>query len=85
VVGLRPNTLPPAPQLKLDIDRVKARSFDGDLASLNSTLQVALGSAYANDYLENGKVRQVWVQADQDTRSSVEGIMSLQIRNNSGG
>ncbi|MEM5529423.1 multidrug efflux RND transporter permease subunit [Gammaproteobacteria bacterium AS21] len=85
VVGLRPNTLPPAPQLKLDIDRVKARSLDVDLASLNSTLQVALGSAYANDYLENGKVRQVWVQADQDTRSSVEGIMSLQIRNNSDG
>jgi len=85
VTGLRPNTLPPAPQLKLDIDRVKARSLDVDLASLNSTLQVALGSSYVNDYIDNGKVHQVWVQADQDTRSSVDGIMGLQIRNKSGG
>jgi multidrug efflux pump len=85
VTGLRPNTLPPAPQLKLNIDRVKARSLDVDLASLNSTLQIALGSAYVNDYIDNGKVRQVWVQANQETRSSVDGIMDLQIRNKSGG
>lgn len=85
VVGLRPNTLPPAPQLKIDIDRVKARSLDVDLAALNSTLQLALGSGYVNDYIDNGKVHQVWLQAGQDTRSSVNGIMSLQIRNTSGG
>jgi multidrug efflux pump len=85
IVGLRPNSLPPAPQLKIDIDRVKARSLDVDLASLNSTLQVALGSAYVNDYIDNGKVHQVWVQADKEARSNVEGIMALQVRNTSGG
>ncbi|MEH6443636.1 MAG: multidrug efflux RND transporter permease subunit [Oceanospirillaceae bacterium] len=85
VTGLRPNTLPPAPQLKIDIDRVKARSLEIDLEDLNSTLQVAMGSAYVNDYIESGKIHQVWVQADQETRSSEEGIMSLQIRNTLGG
>ncbi|MFT5708173.1 MAG: multidrug efflux pump [Oceanospirillaceae bacterium] len=85
VAGLRPNTLPPAPQLKIDIDRVKARSLEIDLEDLNSTLQVAMGSAYVNDYIESGKVHQVWVQANEETRSSEEGIMSLQIRNTQGG
>ncbi len=85
VVGLRPNTLPPAPQLKLSIDRIKARSLDIDFDALNSTLQVALGSAYVNDYITGGKVHQVWVQADPITRASEGGIMSLQIRNTQGG
>ena len=85
IVGLRPNTLPPAPQVKIDVDRVKARSLDVDIASLNATLQVALGSSYVNDYIENGKVHQVWIQANQVTRSTVSGIMDLQVRNTLGG
>ncbi len=85
IVGFRPNTLPPAPQLKIDVDRVKARSLDVDIGSLNSTLQIALGSTYVNDYIDGGKVSQVWVQADQETRSSVQGIMNLQVRNTRGG
>ncbi|WP_421863515.1 multidrug efflux RND transporter permease subunit [Motiliproteus sp.] len=85
IAGLRPNTLPPAPQIRIDVDRIKARSLDVDIASLNSTLQIAMGSAYVNDYIENGKVHQVWVQADQDARSSLEAIMSLQVRNTQGG
>jgi len=85
VVGLRSNTLPPAPQLKIDIDRVKARSLDVNLNSLNSTLEIALGSAYVNDYIYDGKVHQVWVQANKETRSSVAGIMGLQITNTQGG
>ncbi len=85
VVGLRPNTLPPAPQLKLSIDRIKARSLDIDFDALNSTLQVALGSAYVNDYITAGKTHQVWVQADPETRASEGGIMSLQVRNTQGG
>ncbi|MEH6457659.1 MAG: multidrug efflux RND transporter permease subunit [Cocleimonas sp.] len=85
IVGFRPNTLPPAPQLKIDVDRVKARSLDVDIGSLNSTLQVALGSAYVNDYVDGGKVHQVWVQANAETRSSVNGIMALQVRNTNGG
>ena len=85
IVGLRVNTLPPAPQLRVDVDRIKARALDVDIAALNSTLQVALGASYVNDYIENGKVHQVWVQADADTRSSEHGIMDLQVRNTLGG
>lgn len=85
ITGFRPNTLPPAPQLKIDIDHDKASSLGIDFGQLNYTIQAALGSFYINDYLENGKVRQVWVQANDDTRSTVDDILSMQVRNNSGG
>lgn len=81
---IRPDTLPPAPLLTFEVDRVKARSLGIDIGELNNTLQIALGSAYINDYVEGQKVRQVWIQSDADTRSTPEEILSMQIRNNQG-
>ncbi len=84
IVGFRPNTLPATPQVSIDVDRIKARALNTDIAELNSSLQVALGSAYINDYIENGKVHEVWVQADMSARSTVKEILNLQIRNTQG-
>lgn len=85
IVGVRPNSLPAAPQLRLDVDRVKARAYDIDLSALNTAIQIALGSAYVNDYIENGSAHQVWVQANAETRSTVESILEIQVRNKQGG
>lgn len=84
LVGVRPNSLAPAPQLQINIDRIKARALDIDTELLNSTIQVALGSAYVNDYIDNGNVRSVWVQANQQTRANVNEIMNIELRNNNG-
>lgn len=81
---IRPDTLPPAPLLTFEVDRVKARSLGVDIGELNNTLQIALGSSYINDYVEGQKVRQVWIQSDAETRSTPEEILSMQIRNNQG-
>ncbi|WP_223668750.1 multidrug efflux RND transporter permease subunit [Kangiella shandongensis] len=81
---IRPDTLPPAPLLTFEVDRIKARSLGVDIGELNNTLQIALGSAYINDYVEGQKVRQVWLQSDAETRSTPEEILSMQIRNNQG-
>ncbi|GAA4358642.1 multidrug efflux RND transporter permease subunit [Kangiella marina] len=81
---IRPDTLPPAPLLTFEVDRVKARSLGIDIGELNNTLQIALGSAYINDYVEGQKVRQVWIQSDAETRSTPDEILSMQIRNNKG-
>ncbi len=81
---IRPDTLPPAPLLTFEVDRVKARSLGIDIGELNNTLQIALGSAYINDYVEGQKVRQVWIQSDAETRSTPEEILSMQIRNTQG-
>ena len=81
---IRPDTLPPAPLLTFEVDRVKARSLGIDIGELNNTLQIALGSAYINDYVEGQKVRQVWIQSDAETRSTPEEILSMQVRNTQG-
>ncbi|RDX35744.1 multidrug efflux RND transporter permease subunit, partial [Kangiella sp. HD9-110m-PIT-SAG07] len=81
---IRPDTLPPAPLLTFEVDRVKARSLGIDIGELNNTLQIALGSAYINDYVEGQKVRQVWIQSDAETRSTPQEILSMQVRNSQG-
>ena len=84
LAGVRPEGQEPGPQLFLDIDREKASQLGVSSASLNSTLQIALGSAYANDFVRNGRVLRVWAQAEPDSRSTPEDILRLQLRNSSG-
>jgi len=84
LTGVRPEGQEPVPQLFLDIDREKASQLGISSADLNSTLQVALGSSYANDFVRNGRVLRVWVQADPANRSTPEDILKLQLRNSSG-
>lgn len=81
LAGVRPEGQEPGPQLFLDIDREKASQLGVSSADLNSTLQIALGSAYANDFVRNGRVLRVWAQAEPDSRSTPEDILRLQLRN----
>ncbi|MPV85383.1 multidrug efflux RND transporter permease subunit [Ostreibacterium oceani] len=85
VLGPRVNALAPIPQIQIDIDRDKAQTLGIDIGELNFTLQAALGASYVDDFVDQGRIRQVWVQADSDTRSSINNIMELQIRNRTGG
>lgn len=82
LAGVRPEGQEPGPQLFLDVDRVKASQLGISSADLNSTLQIALGSSYANDFVRNGRVLRVWAQAEPDSRSTPEDILRLQVRNN---
>ncbi|HET9450943.1 MAG TPA: multidrug efflux RND transporter permease subunit, partial [Aggregicoccus sp.] len=70
-----------APQLRLDVDRVKAKTQGVALAELFETLQIHLGSLYVNDFNRNGRNYQVNVQADAPYRMQAEDIGRLQVRN----
>ncbi|HRF01179.1 MAG TPA: multidrug efflux RND transporter permease subunit [Pirellulaceae bacterium] len=72
------------PQIKVDIDRVKAMSLGVPLDAIFSTMQTSLGSAYVNDFNLFGKTYQVRVQADQRFRMQPEDIGRLQVRNRDG-
>ncbi|HEY6094583.1 MAG TPA: efflux RND transporter permease subunit [Gallionellaceae bacterium] len=85
LVGVRPEGQEPAPQLLLDIDRVKAGALGVSIASLNDTLQSALGVAYINDFVRQGRILRVQMQAEPDTRSTPEKILRLPVRNDRGG
>ena len=55
------------------------------LADLNDTLQMALGVAYVNDFVRQGRILRVQMQAEADTRRAVEDILKLPVKNARGG
>ncbi|MCW2238615.1 efflux RND transporter permease subunit [Azospirillum canadense] len=73
-----------APQLYLEIDRVKAQMLNVPIANVFEALQVNLGSAYVNDFNAFGRVYQVRAQADQAYRMDREDIERLKVRSANG-
>jgi multidrug efflux pump len=85
LMGVRPEGQEPGPQLQIDIDRLKARALGIDIADLNETLQSALGVAYINDFVRQGRILRVQMQAEADNRTTSEQIMRIPVRNAQGG
>lgn len=82
---VRPEGQEAGQQLFLDIDRIKAESMGVSIADLSETLQSMLGVAYINDFVRQGRVLRVQMQAEPDTRRTPEDILRITIRNNKGG
>ncbi|ONF97452.1 efflux RND transporter permease subunit [Sphingomonas jeddahensis] len=80
VAQVRPLSLEDAPQLKIDIDQDKARALGLDLATVNSTLATAWGGSYINDFIDRGRVKRVYVQADTPYRLKPEDLASFYVR-----
>ena len=81
---VRYNGLPDAPQYRLDVDRQKARAMGVSLADINTTLSVAWGSSYVNDFADRGRIKRVYVQADAPFRMLPEDIDNWYVRNGDG-
>ena len=70
-----------APQIFLNIDRVKAEKMGVTVDDIFSTLQANLGSVYINDFNKYGRTYQVRVQADARFRDDPNVIRRLEVRN----
>ena len=77
--------LGPGAQLSLEIDRQKAAALGVDFAEAANLLSTAVGSSYINKFPNQGRMQNVWVQADQKYRMQVEDVLRLNARNSSGG
>ncbi len=64
---------PQAPQYKIDVDREQMASLGVDFGSAMSAFSVNFGGAYVNDTFQEGKVRRVYVQADEVSRATPSG------------
>ncbi len=85
LVGVRPEGQEPSPQLRLEINTLKARALGIDTAELNETLQSALGVSYINDFVREGRILRVQMQAEPRTRSTPEQMLRIPVRNAQGG
>ncbi|WP_077002673.1 efflux RND transporter permease subunit [Variovorax sp. KK3] len=72
------------PQLYADIDRTKARQLGVPVQDIFDTMQIYLGSLYANDFNKFGRTYSVRVQADAEHRARAEDIGLLKVRSTSG-
>jgi gold/copper resistance efflux pump len=73
-----------APQLGVEVDRVKAKSLGVSLTDVFETLQINLGSLYVNDFNRFGRTYRVMAQADAPFRMQAEDIGLLKVRNAAG-
>ncbi|MFJ2445298.1 efflux RND transporter permease subunit [Pseudomonas sp. NPDC087626] len=72
------------PQVDAAIDREKAKTHGVAVSDIFDTLQIYLGSLYANDFNRFGRTYQVNVQAEQQFRLEPDQIGQLKVRNNKG-
>jgi len=72
------------PQLKVTVDRFKAKSLNVNLQELFNTMQILLGSQYVNDFDFLNRIYRVYVQADQRFRSEPNNIGQLYVRSDKG-
>jgi multidrug efflux pump len=84
LIAVRPNGQDDSPQFKLDIDDVRAGALGVSLADINTVLSTAWGSTYINDFIQNGRVKKVYLQADARYRMLPEDINTWYVRNSNG-
>ncbi|ELY4308334.1 efflux RND transporter permease subunit [Cronobacter sakazakii] len=77
---VRPNGLEDTPQFKLDVDQEKAQALGVSIPDINQTITTALGGTYVNDFIDRGRVKKVYVQADVPFRMLPSDINTLYVR-----
>ncbi len=84
LVRVRPNGMEDVPEYHIDVDWQKAGAFGLSISSINNTITAAFGSAYVNDFIQAGRVKRVFVQADTPYRMLPKDLEKLYVRNNLG-
>ncbi|WP_294393372.1 efflux RND transporter permease subunit [uncultured Sphingomonas sp.] len=84
LAGVRPNALEDTPQVKVDVDEDKASALGVSIGDINSTISTAWGSSYVNDFIDRGRVKRVYMQADAPYRMAPEDLGDLYVRGQNG-
>jgi HAE1 family hydrophobic/amphiphilic exporter-1 len=81
---VRPNGLEDVPEYRVDVDWEKAGTLGTPVTTIHNTISTAFGSAYANDFIQGGRVKRVYAQADAPYRMLPQDLQRLYVRNNAG-
>ena len=84
LMAVRPNGLEDTPQYRIDVDQTKAQALNLSLSDINNTLSAAWGSTYVNDFIDNGRVKKVYLQSDAAYRMLPEDVNRWYVRNSKG-
>lgn len=81
---VRPNGLEDVPEYRVDVDWDKAGALGIPIDAIHDTVVAAFGSAYVNDFIQGGRIKRVFVQADAPYRMLPQDIDELYVRNKAG-
>jgi len=84
LVAVRPNGQDDTPEYQLDIDHARAGALGVSVADINDTLSTAWGGTYVNDFLDRGRIKKVYLQADAGARMTPEDLGKWFVRNSRG-
>ncbi|MCH8686589.1 efflux RND transporter permease subunit [Pedomonas mirosovicensis] len=84
LMAVRPNGLEDTPQLKIEVDNARAGAHGLAQADINDTITTALGGSYVDDFIDRGRVKKVYVQADEPFRQKPEDLNAWHVRGRGG-
>ncbi|HBE94159.1 MAG TPA: hydrophobe/amphiphile efflux-1 family RND transporter [Desulfovibrio sp.] len=84
LVRVRPNGMEDVSEYHIDVDWDKAGALGVPITSIHNTISAAFGSAYVNDFIQAGRVKKVYAQADAPYRMMPHDLERLYIRNDLG-
>lgn len=84
LAGVRPNGQEDTPQYRVIVDHAQAGAMGVSIAEINSTMGIAWGGSYVNDFIDRGRVKKVYVQGQSDSRMQPEDLDQWYVRNNKG-
>ncbi|TXJ07685.1 MAG: efflux RND transporter permease subunit [Acinetobacter sp.] len=84
LMGVRPNGQEDTPQYQIHIDQAQAGALGVSLANINSTMGMAWGGLYVNDFIDRGRVKKVYVQGEAMSRMMPEDLNKWYVRNTQG-
>ncbi len=84
LAGVRLGELPDTQTLQVDIDQARLAALGLNQADVNTTLSAAWGGQYVNDFIDRGRVKRVYVQADAPYRATPDDIGQWFVRGNNG-
>ena len=84
LMAVRANGMEDTPQYKVTIDQEKAKALGLSLADINTTLSAAWGGSYVNDFVDNGRVKKVYVMSDAQYRMMPDDLNDWFVRATNG-
>ncbi|SMG17563.1 efflux RND transporter permease subunit [Paraburkholderia susongensis] len=75
--GIRPNSLPSAPQLDVAVDRTQAEAMGLSLTDVYNTIEMQLAPFFVNQFTYGGRVKRVYIQADVPFRMDIDALQHL--------
>jgi multidrug efflux pump len=84
LANVRPNGQEDVPQFHIDVDTQRASALGLSIASVNSTLAAAWGGQYIDDFVDRGRVKRVYVQAEAPFRMTPDDFRLWSVRSTKG-